>query len=205
MNVRTEVIQTAQASFLSQVSEILSPHNSQGDSLLGYVRRTGQQLALSDVDVREVISEATTRGLRHIQNRQEAIHNPQAWLRKVCAYILYDLVKDEKRTRELKLKNTSSLDIGTPDSFSKIESEETRKALQVAFTQLSKEDQKILNLRFYEGMDYRDIQRYYFGKTGIEVKIPTLRQRESRALKRLRAKFQKTYMPSASEDGGAKN
>lgn len=205
MNVRTEVIETAQTSFLSQVSEILSPHNSQGDSLLRYLTRVGQQLALNDIDTQEVINEAVTRGLLYIQRRQQAIHNPQAWLRKVCSNILYDYVKHEKRNRQLKAKNTNSLELEISDSFSKIEAEETQRALRAAFTQLSKEDQKILHLRFYEGRNYKDIQRYYLGKTGVEVKIPTLRQRESRALRRLRARFEEAYIPSASEDGGVQN
>lgn len=187
----TQQLELLQAQFLQEVSQILDPTSSEGDSLFNYIRRTKKQLVLNDLEVREVISEAATRGLDHIRKKQEAIRNSQAWLRKVCSHIMYDMVKDEIRTRQLKVKNTGTFEI--PDSFSKIESEETRQALEAAFAKLSEEDKQILQLRFYKGMQYKEIQKYYFRKTGIEVKIPTLRQRESRALKRLRERFQEAY------------
>lgn len=192
--VPTQQLELLQANFLASVSQILDPASSEGDSLLGYIRRTARQLALNDLDVREVISEATVRGAKYISKHEEEIRNPQAWLRRVCTHIMYDMVKDEVRTRQLKEKN--ELDTHVPDSSSEIESEETRKALAVAFSKLSDQDREILGLRFYRGCQYKDIQKIYFEKTGIEVKVPTLRQREFRALKRLREIFQADYPQS---------
>jgi len=184
-------IKSLQDQFLESVSQILDPKNPEGDNLFRYLKRTSRQLNIRDFDVREVISEAATRGLMTIEKKQEEIYNPTAWLRKTGSIILYDMVKDEIKNRELKVKNTGISDI--PDSFSKIESEEMRGVLAQAFSQLSKEDQKILNLRFYQGKHYKEIQKYYLGKTNTPVKVPALRKRESRALKRLREKFQEEY------------
>ena len=184
----TEALQTK---FSNDVSCILEPSNAQGRSLLNYLQRLAIQLNIRDFEIRELISEATMRGLSLIDNRQEAIQDPHAWLRKVCTYILYDKVKDEKKNRELKAKNSYRLEI--PDSFSKIESDEQRTALTKAFAKLSPEDQEILGLRFYEGRQYKDIQRHYFEESSTLIKVPTLRKRESRALKRLRERFQREY------------
>lgn len=188
-NVRK--IESLQTQFLESVSDILDPKSSEGDTLLYYLERTGRQLNIRDYDVREVISEATTRGLLMIEKKQEEIENPSAWLHKVCSHILYDMVKGEIRNRELKVKNSDNLEV--PNSFSKIESEEEREALSKAFLKLSKGDQEILNLRFYEGKNYKEIREYYIGKTSKIVKETALRKRESRALSRLRAKFREQY------------
>ena len=177
--------------FLEAVSQILDPSSPKGNALLNYLQRTGKQLNLQDVDVREILNEAAYRGLRHIDRNQEEIEAVEAWLRKVCAFILYDMVKDEKRMRELKIKNTGTL--GIPDLFSKMESDEKKKALDRAFVHLSKEDQKILKLRFYQEKKYKEIQEYYLKKTGELEKESALRKRESRALKRLRVRFQEEY------------
>lgn len=184
----TEVFKTQ---FSQEISRILEPSNAKGRSLLNYLQRIAKQLNIKDFNVSELIGEATMRGLALIDKREEAIAEPQAWLRKVCTFILYDMVKDEKKNRELKAKNTYLLEV--PDSFSKIESDEQRTALAKAFKQLSDEDQEILGLRFYQGRQYKDIQRHYLNETSTLIKVPTLRKRESRALQRLRAKFEEEY------------
>ena len=185
---RTEVFKTQ---FSQEISRILEPSNVKGRSLLNYLQRTAKQLNIKDFDISELIGEATMRGLALIDKREEAIEEPQAWLRKVCTFILYDMVKDEKKNRELKAKNTYLLEV--PDSFSKIETDEQRTALANAFKRLSQEDQDILGLRFYQGRKYKDIQRHYLNETSTLIKVPTLRKRESRALQRLRAKFEEEY------------
>ena len=185
---RTEVFKTQ---FSQEISHILEPSNAQGRSLLNYLQRIAKQLNIKDFDVSELIGEATMRGLAFIDKREEAIEEPQAWLRKVCTFILYDMVKDEKKNRELKAKNIYLLEV--PDSFSKIESDDQRIALDKAFKRLSKEDREILGLRFYQGKQYKDIQRLYLNKTSTLIKVPTLRKRESRALKRLREFFEEEY------------
>ena len=185
---QTEVLKT---NFLNEVSRILEPSNAEGRSLLNYLQRTGKQLNIRDFDIRELISEAAMRGLALIDNKSEEIGNTQAWLRKVCTFILYDMVKAEKKNRELKAKNTDGLVATAP--FTDIESDEKREALARAFTLLSKEEQEILNLRFYQGRKYKDIQQYYLEETSVFVKAPTLRKRESRAIQKLHKKFREEY------------
>ena len=185
---QTEVLKT---NFLNEVSRILEPSNAEGRSLLNYLQRTGKQLNIRDFDIRELISEAAMRGLALIDNKSEEIENTQAWLRKVCTFILYDMVKAEKKNRELKAKNTDGLVDNDP--FTDIESDEQREALARAFSLLSKEEQEILNLRFYQGRKYKDIQQYYLEEASVFVKAPTLRKRESRAIQKLHKKFREEY------------
>ncbi|MEM9400749.1 MAG: hypothetical protein AAF984_11125 [Verrucomicrobiota bacterium] len=92
---RTEVLKT---DFSNEISHLLKPSNPQGRSLLNYLQRTAKQLNIRDFEVSELISEATMRGLASIDLKGEVIKNPHAWLRKVCTFILYDMVKDEKKT-----------------------------------------------------------------------------------------------------------
>lgn len=184
-------VEVFKAIFLNNVSELLDSPSAEGKALLNYLQRLGKQLNIRDFDVRELVSEATMRGLALIDNRAERIDNTQAWLRKVCTFILYDMVKDEKKNRRLKAKNKG--DVEYPDPLTEIESDEKREALNNAFNLLSCEDQKILDLRFYQGRKYKDIQEHFLEETGVIVKVATLRKRESRAVKRLREKFWEEY------------
>lgn len=177
--------------FLNEVSCILEPSNAEGRTFLNYLQRTGKQLNIRDLEPRELISDAVMRGLAYIDNNSEEIKNTQAWLRRVCTYIMYDMVKGEKKNRLLKAKNKDPLEFADP--FTEVESEEQKQALERALPLLSQEDQDILELRFYQGRSYKDIQQHYLEIAGVSIKVPALRKRESRALQRLRAKFWETY------------
>lgn len=177
--------------FNAAVSLLFAPTSREGTALLNHIQRTGRLLKIRNLDAKEVISEAVMRGLTLIENKGEGIENPHAWLSKVSTYILYDLVKDEKKNRELKAKNTRC--VKPFSAMSQLETEEERKQLRKALERLSEEDQEILDLRFYQGKQFKEIKQYYLEEAGISVKVPTLRKRESRARQRLRDKFQELY------------
>lgn len=65
--------------------------------------------------------------------------------------------------------------------------------MKQALNHLSKSDQEILNLRFYQGKQYKEIQAHYLEIASVSIKVPTLRKRESRAIERLQAKFLELY------------
>ena len=191
---------TLKEDFLDTVSRNLEPGNSEGSSLLFYLQRTARQLNLSDFDVREILIEATVRGLSFIEERAERISNPTAWLRRVCSNIMYDMVREEKKNRSLKEKVSRDLEdrnlVEGNDAYFNADSaglNEMYKSLDRATSLLSEADQEILKLRFHKDLTYKDIQELYFYKDGVSVSLPALRKRESRALQRLRSEFRKIY------------
>ncbi len=173
--------------FLKEVSNLLAPSNPKGRAFLNYLQRTGKQLNIKNLDPCELVSDATMRGLTYIDDNSKRIENTPAWLRKVCTYIMLDMVKGEKKNRLLKEKN-KSLEQGT-DPLGKVESDEQKEILNQAISFLSKEDQQILDLKFYQGLSYKEIQQFYLDSFGKSIRISALRQRESRALQRLRKQF----------------
>jgi RNA polymerase sigma factor (sigma-70 family) len=177
--------------FLHDVSCLLEPSNPKGRAFLNYLQRTGKQLNIKNLDPHELISDATMRGLTYIDDNSKRIDNTQAWLRKVCTYIMLDMVKGEKKNRLLKEKNKSS-DQET-DPLDKADSDEQKEMLKQVLSFLSKEDQQILDLKFYQGLSYKEIQQFYLDSLGKSIQIPALRQRESRALQRLRKQFLEKY------------
>jgi RNA polymerase sigma factor (sigma-70 family) len=134
---------------------------------------------------------ATMRGLTRIGDTSKGIDNTEAWLRKTCTYIMLDMVKGEKKNRLLKAKNKDSEQ--EPDPFDEAELNEQKEFLKSTLPLLSKEDRKILDLKFYQGLSYKDIQQHYMDSEGRSIKITALRQRESRALQRLRKQFSEKY------------
>ena len=146
---------------------------------------------ISDLDIREVLIEATTRGLYRIERTGEEIHYPRAWLSKTCTFIMLDMMKAEKKNRLIKEKNTYLLP--TTHALDQLESDEERNAVKQALSYLSDSDQEIIELRFYQGKKYKEIQAHYLEIAGVSIKVPTLRKRESRAIERLQAQFLELY------------
>ena len=184
-------VQVLKAQFLDEISDILAPSNVRGKAFLNYLQRTGKQLNIRNLNPHELVSEAVMRGLAYIDDTSKGIDNTQAWLRKVCSHIMYDMVKGEKRNRLLKAKNKDISEVADP--FTEVEADEQKMLLEKVFPLLSKEDREILDLRFYRGFSYKEIQQHYLELTGSSIKIPALRQRESRAVRRLRKKFWEYY------------
>lgn len=183
--------------FLHKVSGILQDPNPKGKAFINYILRVGRQLNIKNLDAHELISEATMRGLAYIGNTSNGIDNVEAWLRKTCTYIMLDMVKGEKKNRLLKAKNKDFEQ--KPDPIDEVVSDEQRELLRSTLSLLSDEDQKILDLKFYQGLSYKDIQQHYIDSEGQCIKIAALRQRESRALQRLRKYFSEKYREETIE------
>ena len=131
------------------------------------------------------------RGLVYIGDTSNGIDNVEAWLRRTCTYIMFDMVKSEKKNRLLKAKNKDSEQ--KPYPIDEVGLDEQKELLKSTLDLLPEEDQKILDLKFYQGLSYKDIQQHYIDSEGQSIKITTLRQRESRALQRLRKQFLEKY------------
>jgi RNA polymerase sigma factor (sigma-70 family) len=187
----TKVDESFKAKFLGDVSFLLEKSNPGGRAFLNYLQRTGKQLNIQNLEPHELISEATMRGLAYINDTSKGINNTKAWLRKTCNYIMLDMVKGEKKNRLLKAKNKDPEQEDNP--FYEVELDEQKEFLRSVLSFLSKEDQEIIGLKFYKGLSYKDIQQYYMESESKSIKVTALRQRESRALQRLRKQFSEKY------------
>lgn len=74
--------------FLNDVSDILTPSNPRGKSFLNYLQRVSTQLEIQDLDLCQLISEAVSLGLVHIDHTSQGINDIQIWLRQACVYIM---------------------------------------------------------------------------------------------------------------------
>ncbi|MFK8181745.1 MAG: RNA polymerase sigma factor [Phormidesmis sp.] len=179
------------AEFGKEVSCLMHPSSVEGTKVLNYLQRIGRQLNIRNFSVHDVVSEATMRGFDSIDRKEERIRSASAWLRSIGTRIIKDQVKREVRDRKLREKH--AYHSPTPDGLLRLLVHEESAAISQAMQLLSLEDQKILRLRFIQGMRYKDIQAWYFDEMGVSVKEATLRKRESRALTRLKSKFGEMY------------
>lgn len=177
--------------FSQAVSDLMHPTNEEGTKVLNYLQRIGRQLKIRDFNVHEIIAEATMRGFDAIERKGERIYSAPAWLRSIGTRVIKDRVRREIRDR--KLQEKQHYHAYAPDGLLKLMVHEESAAIAKAMRLLSHEDQKILRLRFIQGMRYKEIQTCYFEKMGVSIKEATLRKRESRALRRLKAMFKEMY------------
>jgi RNA polymerase sigma factor (sigma-70 family) len=182
--------------FLNQVSEFLKPNHSQGTALLRFVKSKADRWHINDVDPLEVVIEATKRGCEYIEKHQQPINNPAAWVRGTCLNILRDRVrqsiKAEKCFQDLVLSWKDQSYEANP--LFQVELFDQLHTIQTALDSLSAQDRELLVWRFYEGKSYKEIRELLKRRDGdCTIQEPTLRKRESRALKKLRNSFLRLY------------
>ena len=169
-----------------------SLHLDRPSLLHAHIERLAKRWKMPNLDAREILLEAISRGLRYIDEKERAIKNPSAWLRAVSTNIVRDEVK--AAVRENKLQTLVIAEhivdpVSEVNAMDEIEYSGDRNILHKAMAELSRSDQEILKYRFQESKRYKDIQADLISKGRENVTVQTLRKRESRALKRLREKF----------------
>lgn len=184
-------VRSYKQAFSEDVSNLFAPGNKEGTRILTSFQRTARQLNIRNFDVKEILSEVTCKGLSTIDKKEEPIESVSAWYRSVGPNLIKDRVGAEIKARKLIEKHSFSPDIS--DAWVKLVLEEEGAAAAEAVELLSPEDQEIIRLRFIEGMSYKEIQAHYQRIEQRTIKVPTLRKRESRAVKRLRDQFKKIY------------
>jgi RNA polymerase sigma factor (sigma-70 family) len=187
--------------FQSRVSRMLLPNHSDGTALLRFLRHWMFSWRIHNVEAMDVLQEGVKRGLVYIQEKEKPIANPTAWLRGTCLNILRDKVKEAKQGESL-ISHLNALYSVSEDGLplnsrrcplANAEFSEQVEQLQKAIYDLSPDDKQLICLRFFEEKTYAQIQKYFQARDGQFIAEAALRQRESRALKRLRNIFFKVY------------
>lgn len=175
--------------FVSQVSDIVHPNQFSGTALFMFLMSLSQRWNCTHVDIYgEVLTEAVKRGVAYIEDTGKEIYSPKAWLRRTSLNILKDKVKESVREED-KVEQVATL--WSPKHKDKLSPElvEQLGYLDLAMKRLSKEDRRLIEMRFFESKQYDEIRYIYLSQDGKDISLVALRQRECRALKRLRQHF----------------
>jgi DNA-directed RNA polymerase specialized sigma24 family protein len=168
--------------FLSKVESLCS-NNIEGDSLYKYISNRIKDLRLNNIDYRDIISEATVRGLDYISKTQKAIQNPKAWIRVTVSNILLEEVRKAHKSLSI-ADDFDFINLDSPVDIGSL-SENPTKAL-MAFHSLSNSERRIITYKLFQGKSYDEI-----GSLSVyqDFSADALRKQYSRAIKNLRLAF----------------
>jgi len=174
------------------LDEILGKGNPYSYSVLTALERSLRQHRLSPlIEAYEILNEAYLRGKKQLQAGL-TIYNPHAWLK----YTGFNVIRERRRKQRARATDPGivaalvSDQRPTPVQNSILEAE--IEALHQAMEQLRDEEPEaaeLLYLRTVEGWSWRQIRQWLLTQGREAPHEATLRQRGSRAKKRLRSIF----------------
>jgi DNA-directed RNA polymerase specialized sigma24 family protein len=191
----------AQDIFDQALIEILGRSNPQAYSIISAIQRILKQYRLSaHTEAYEVLHEAYLRGKKKIQAGEE-IYNAHAWLKATAFHV----ISERKRKNRAGLTEPSILEAIVLDERQNLLQQQILKEelelLHQALAMLQAEDPEttqMLYLKIVENWSWSSIHGW-LSHQGQEVASETaLRQRASRAKKRLRELFLQLIEPTAS-------
>jgi RNA polymerase sigma factor (sigma-70 family) len=176
--------QTAHQKFCTEITDLFDPNNSSGIALIKYAKAMARRYPGSDPN--EILQKAIYQGLQYTHGNGIEIKTPAAWLRTAIMGILNNQVRKSKNEKKLAETWRQNHPTTSNDPSEKLECEDTSEQIKLALQTLSNEDQEILNLYVYQDKSYEEIKKYYEPE---DIQIGTIRQRVSRAIKRLAKAF----------------
>ncbi|MEO1068827.1 MAG: hypothetical protein AAFW95_06855 [Cyanobacteria bacterium J06638_6] len=182
----------AQDVFDQVLSEILGQDNPRATPILSAIQRTLRQYHLEEqFEVYEILHEAYLRGKRKLQTG-EVIRSPYAWLRSTAFYVIYE----RKRKQRSSATDPHVIEAILPDNRLNLMQQqvihEELDLLHRALARLNREDPEgtcLLYLRNVSGWSWSQISQQLVAEGQPVVAETTLRQRASRAKRRLREIF----------------
>ncbi|NJL46907.1 MAG: sigma-70 family RNA polymerase sigma factor [Leptolyngbyaceae cyanobacterium SM2_5_2] len=190
--------------FDQALTEILSHENPQAYSILSAIQRMLRQYRLaSQIEPFEILHEAYLRGKQKLQTG-ETITNAHAWLRSTAFYIISERKrKDRDGATEPHILEAIVLDERINLMQQQILAEEL-KLLYQALAKLQQEDPtsaRLLTLKTFRDWSWGDIRDWLISQGEPAVSETTLRQRASRAKRRLREIFLQSLTPETTALG----
>lgn len=184
--------------FDQALGEILGKENPRAYSIMSAIQRTLNQYRLaSHYEVHEILHEAYLRGKKKLQ-AGETIHNAYAWLRATAVHVIYERKrKCRAGTIEPHILEAVLLDDRVNLMQQQILSEELS-LLYKALGLLQQEDPEtthILYLKTVEGWSWSQIREWQMANGEPAINEAALRQRASRAKRRLREIFLQMLKP----------
>jgi len=170
------------------VEALFSMENPDAQSFWSGVSRHLYQFRLSGTyEVKDIVVEAYAIGVKQIA-QGGVIKNPLAWLRGTCFNVVRDFRRKQDRLEHPKLDGEGL----TPGDkiISDLIIAEDRKALRLAFKQLTEEERQILCARILKGLSWQAIGESLSESEGVRINANASRQRGFRALERLRQAYE---------------
>jgi predicted RNA polymerase sigma factor len=174
------------------VEDILGKNNPSAYFTLTAIERSLRQFHLtSGIEASEVLAEAYLRGKKLLWSGQ-TINNPHAWLKKTAFNII------RERSRQLQKHSSEPYDesnISEDPMINLVEIQEIKgdlADLRLAIKLLAEEEPegaKLLHLKIIQGLSWQEIHDILLRENKEVTNLATLRQRASRAKKRLRHLF----------------
>ena len=180
------------------LSEILSKDSPSGNAIIGAINRTLRQYRMADsIEVYEVLHEAYLRGKKKLQ-AGETVKNPNAWLRATSFNIIYERKRKHRDSAtEPQVLESVLTDPRITLMQQQILTEELDQ-LHQALHLLQKEDPEgavLLYLRTVRNLTWKQIQQCLVGQGEPNTTEVVLRNRASRAKRRLRDIFLQDVLP----------
>jgi predicted RNA polymerase sigma factor len=175
--------------FDQALSDLLSPETSTPYPLLHVIQRTLRQYHLADqYEAYEILHEAYLRGKKKLR-AGEAIRNPYAWLKATSVHVIYERKRKHRTsTTEPQVLEASLADPRLNLMQQQLLNEELDQ-LYAAMDCLHREDPEgacLLYLRLVRGLSWSQICQWRAAAGHPVTSEATLRQRASRAKRRLR-------------------
>jgi DNA-directed RNA polymerase specialized sigma24 family protein len=173
-----------QEKFGQDVSDLLSPGNPDGTSLINFCKGRIKKLHLYDVEFWDLISLGVEQGLIYTETRE--IKFSLGWMYTSIHRITQNLVRKKVAQKNLFVVLVANTPMVSDDQISKLEFEDLRNLLIQAREHLTVDEQEIIGLHFDCGKSYEEMRDYYGHK---DYTLGAIRQKVCRAKKRLIEEF----------------
>ncbi|MFB2838457.1 sigma-70 family RNA polymerase sigma factor [Floridanema evergladense] len=179
-------------SFKAEIQALLKSDNPDAYSILTYIQRCLNQFNLSQrYHPNDIFHDAYLRAIDGLQAGKK-IENCLAWIRGTALNIIREYHRDAQKSHLVEPNSAwleTALQSAQGNFITEIEIQEDLENVLRALEAMNPEDFKIIRLKYVEGMSWKQISKLLF-EQGEELQTEeTLRQRASRAKKKLRGNF----------------
>jgi len=186
-------------SFNTEIQALLKSDNPDAYSILTYIKRCLKQFNLSQLyQPNEILNETYVRAIKSIESGKK-IENCLAWIRGTAFNIIREFSREAQRSHLVE-PNSRWLEVTLESvqcNVTESEIEEDFKAILMALKAMNPADCKILCLKYVEGMSWKKISKLLIEQGEEWQTEETLRQRASRAKKKLRQIFHSIKQPTS--------
>lgn len=169
---------------LSQPNKIIDPQDRKSSIVLAHsIKSRLKQFHLEQVDFDDVVSEVYLRGTKKI-NSGENIKNPGAWIRVTSLNVIREMSRQQQKEQA----NSELIEHQVAPKSYEENNEIQLCILKQSLDNLSKKDRQILKLRFFQNLSWKEVVDY-LASTGEILTEDNVRQKGSRALKKLKKSF----------------
>jgi RNA polymerase sigma-70 factor, ECF subfamily len=141
------------------------------------VKRVGEHKAA------DVVAETMAKAVASVDRFDPTGPGVPAWIFGICRHVIADHYRSDARAQRQPIAET----VASEPLGDKMERSEEAHAMRQAYDMLSEEDREILDLRVIAGLSAEEVASVLDRKPG------TIRMAQSRALGRLRNRFEEVY------------